>query len=101
MMDNAVLPAPAGKGVHSGGVPFRLINLPVRDLLRVLWRPLASGLLMLAVVLGLRLVLPAGMASAWVLALAVLTGIASYLAASWLFNREQLRETASLVRSRG
>jgi hypothetical protein len=79
-------------------VPFRLINLPVRDLFGVLWRPFASGLLMLAVILGLRFVLPPDTASAGVLALAALTGIASYLAASWLFNREQLRETASLVR---
>lgn len=82
----------------SFALPFRLINLPVRDLFGVLWRPFASGLLMLAVILGLRFVLPPDTASAGVLALAALTGIASYLAASWLFNREQLRETASLVR---
>lgn len=85
----------------SFAIPFRLISLPVRDLFVVLWRPLASGLLMLVAVLGLTVALPAGTASGWVLATAVPAGVAVYLTASRLINRKQMSEIVSLLGSRG
>jgi O-antigen/teichoic acid export membrane protein len=83
----------------SFAIPFRLISLPVRDLFVVLWRPFASGLLMLVAVLGLIVALPAG-TRIGVLATAVPVGIVVYLMVSCLINREQVREVVSLLGSR-
>ena len=71
-------------------IPFRLIGLRVSELCAPLWRPFACSALMFAGVAGLEATLPATWGQQTRLAILVATGIALYLAASWLVNREQI-----------
>lgn len=78
-------------------IPFRLINLPVRDLGAVLWRPFLSGLLMLAVVLALKAALPTDLPSGLALGILVLTGIVTYFSAGWMVDRNHMRQILGMV----
>jgi PST family polysaccharide transporter len=76
----------------SFAIPFSLIGLRIGALVTTLWRPFASGALMAIGVLGLRAMLPAAVPPQEELAAAVAAGIVFYATASWLLNREQLRQ---------
>ena len=81
----------------SFAIPFRLINLPVRDLGAVLWRPLVASLIMLGLLLVVGFLLPANLASGWVLGISVPIGCITYLLASWWLNRKQIQQLFDLV----
>lgn len=72
-------------------IPFKLINLPVGELAKVVWYPLVCGLLMAVAVIGVRLMLPVDLKSIWVLAVCVPLGGMVYALATWFINRERLR----------
>lgn len=78
-------------------IPFRLIHLPVRDLGAVLWRPLVASLIMLGLLLVVGFLLPANLASGWVLGISVPIGCITYLLASWWLNRKQIQQLFDLV----
>lgn len=80
-------------------IPFRLINLRVRDLGTVLWRPFLSSLFMLVVVLLLKAALPADLSSGFSLGILIPTGVIAYILVSWMLNREQIRQILLIVRS--
>lgn len=84
----------------SFAIPLSLIELPMRELGRVLWRPLVCSLLMTLAVLALRIALPPGLSSLLVLSIAVPVGILAYALASWLLNRGQLQELLEIVRAK-
>ncbi|MBT9314588.1 MOP flippase family protein [Leptothoe spongobia TAU-MAC 1115] len=76
---------------HNFAIPFQLIELRVRNMLRVLWRPFMVSICMLAVLVGLKMwILPVTFAPSVVLAVLVVSGLTSYLLASWLLNQEQM-----------
>ncbi len=81
----------------SFAIPFRLIDLPMRDLGLVVWRPLVASLIMLGVLLGLKFFLPTSLASGWVLGILIPTGILVYSIASWLINREQIQQFLGML----
>ncbi|NEQ88329.1 MAG: oligosaccharide flippase family protein, partial [Moorea sp. SIO2I5] len=81
----------------SFNIPFSLIHLPMRDFGAVLWRPLVASLLMLLVLVGLKFLLPTGLASGWVLGILIPIGGISYLFASWCINREQIQQLLVMV----
>jgi len=78
-------------------IPFKLINLPMRDLGQAVWRPFTASFAMCVVVLGVKLGLPDGLSGKWVLSILVSIGCLVYLVVSWLINRAQVREVMSLV----
>lgn len=78
-------------------IPFRLINLPVRDLGAVLWRPLVASLIMLGLLLVVGFLLPANLASGWVLGISVPIGCITYLLASWWLNRKQIQQLFDMI----
>ena len=79
-------------------IPFRLIDLRVRDLGLALWRPLLSSLLMMIAVFSLRTVLLLlDIANSLTLVVLITTGIIVYLTASWMLNRAQVREILDIV----
>lgn len=78
-------------------IPFRLIQLPVIELVKVILRPLCASLVMLLVLLGLKFALPSGLANGWVLGILIPLGCITYLGASWLINRNQIQQLFSLV----
>lgn len=78
-------------------IPFKLINLTVRELIQSVQRHLLNSLLMVIVLSIIKALLPFSLSSAWVLGILVLVGVASYLLASWLFCREQVRQIVSLI----
>lgn len=84
----------------SFAIPFRLINLPVRNLGKVLWRPLVACLVMLAGILALKNILPENLEGRWVLSFSVPAGCLVYLAASWYMNREQVMEVIGIAGGR-
>jgi len=84
----------------SYAIPFRLIQLPVRKLAGVLWRPLVSGLIMGAVLFVTQHVLPEQITSAQQLALLIPLGVMVYFVAIWLLDRPLLLEVWSLARSK-
>jgi O-antigen/teichoic acid export membrane protein len=81
-------------------IPFRLIDLRVRNLAAVLWKPFLSSLVMLLGLLGLKAALPAYVSGGWSLGILVPAGIGVYLLATWIVNRDQLRQALALVRGR-
>jgi O-antigen/teichoic acid export membrane protein len=83
----------------SFAIPFRLINLRVRDFGIVLWRPFLSSSLMLVVLFGFKAALPADLSDGLTLGILVPTGIIAYLLVSWMLNREQIRQILLIVRS--
>ncbi len=84
----------------SFAIPLSLIELPMRELGRVLWRPLVCSLLMTLAVLALRIALPPGLSSLLVLSIAVPVGMLAYALASWLLNRDQIQELLEIVRAK-
>lgn len=81
-------------------IPFRLINLRVQEFGTALLRPLLASLMMQMVIIVLKLALRKEMASEWVLFILVFAGGIAYFVASWLMNREQVREFAHLLANR-
>lgn len=82
----------------SFAIPFHLIGLRVSDLIAVVWRPFFASLLMLGVLMSLKmLILPTSLANGWVLGILVPVGIIVYLLASWLINREQIRQLLGIL----
>jgi len=81
----------------SFAIPFKLINLPMRDMGQVIWRPFIASLVMWVVILGVKLGLPDGLPGKWVLSISISIGCFIYLFASWLINRKQIREIIGLV----
>ena len=84
----------------SFAIPFKLINMPVRDLLSVLSRPFFCSLTMFFSLLGLKYVLPISLSDAMALAILVISGIIIYLIVSWILNREQLLELLGLIKKK-
>lgn len=84
-------------GYPSFAIPFKLINLPMRDFGQTIWRPLIASLLMVAVMFGLRFGLPYGLSSKLVLGALILVGSITYLGVSWLINRNRVREFIRLI----
>ncbi len=81
----------------SFAIPFKLINLPVRRLLTVLWPPFVSSLVMLVALLSIKAVLPFDLSGGLILGTLVLAGIITYLLTSWLVNRDQLRQILNIA----
>lgn len=79
-------------------IPFRLIDLPIRQLGGVLWRPFVACMTMFAGIVILKKILPSDLAGKWVLALLVPAGGLIYLATNWYMNREQVMEVISIAR---
>jgi len=69
-------------------IPLSLVGLRVVALAEAIGRPLVCSLFMLASVLLLKRALPAGLDSRMVLAVLVMSGMALYAVATWVFNRE-------------
>lgn len=81
----------------SFAIPFKLIDLKFSRLLNVLWWPFANSMVMFVVLIAFRAVLPSSLPNVWVLVLSVGLGIVVYAVASWITNREQLRELWGLT----
>ena len=81
-------------------IPFRLIDLPMRNFGNVLWRPLAACLVMLSGILALKFLLPPDMAGKWVLAFLVPVGSLIYLATIWWVNRDQILEIITIAQGK-
>jgi O-antigen/teichoic acid export membrane protein len=81
----------------SFAIPFRLIDLSMREFLAGLGRPFLCSSLMLLVLAVVRMVLPGGLASYWQLVILIPLGGLVYLLTSWLINREQIQETMSMI----
>ncbi|MHB8168802.1 MAG: MOP flippase family protein [Thermoleophilia bacterium] len=78
-------------------IPFRLIDLPMRELGFSLWRPLLSSLLMTAVIAGARGIILTNETSLVKLGIMIAIGAATYSLFSWMINRNLMRQMASLV----
>jgi O-antigen/teichoic acid export membrane protein len=81
----------------SFAIPFKLIDLPMRDLGEAVWRPFIASSVMLVVMLGVKLGLPKGLPGEWVLSILISIGCLVYLVVSCLINRAQVREIMSSV----
>jgi PST family polysaccharide transporter len=79
-------------------VPFKLVDLSMREFLSELWRPFFCSCLMLLLLAGLRATPLGNFVSVWQLVILIPVGVASYLLLSWLFNRDRLQETLNLIR---
>ena len=79
-------------------IPFRLIGLRVRELWMVLLRPLASSLVMFAVLVGLKSILSPSLSNVLILVILIPTGIVLYLLTSWNINREHMLELVRYVK---
>lgn len=78
-------------------IPFRLVDLKFVQLLRVLRSSfLNSGLMFVMLVLFI-MILPSSLPDVIILLLSVILGVAIYTAATWLTNREQLKELWDLT----
>lgn len=78
-------------------IPFRLIDLRVRDLGAVLWRPFISSILMFVAIIPLKTGLEESLSIGVVLGVLVSWGIVAYLIFTWIMNRDQLRDVLGLV----
>jgi hypothetical protein len=81
----------------SFAIPFRLIDLSMREFLAGLGRPFLCSSLMLLVLAVVRMVIPGGLASYWQLIILIPLGGLVYLLTSWWINREQIQETMSMI----
>ena len=79
-------------------IPFRLINLRVRNLFHVLWQPFLSSVLMFILLFLIMHLLPKDISIGLTLGLFVPIGIITYLAASWMFNRNQILKILGFIR---
>ncbi len=80
-------------------IAFKLINLPVNDLIKTLWNPLLCSLMMAGVVFLWRLTLPAHMPNGLILTVMVSSGVAAYLIFSLVLNRKHFVEILSAARA--
>jgi PST family polysaccharide transporter len=80
-------------------LPFRLIELKFRELLKALSRPLFCTLLMVFLLLAAKFFLPGSLNHIWSLGILVILGILVYCAASWWLNREQVLEVLEVLKS--
>lgn len=78
-------------------IPFALIDLPLRELGDSLWRPLLSGLLMMAGLMAAKGIILTSEKSVLRLGLMIVTGAASYVLFSFVINRNLMRQMMSLV----
>ena len=78
-------------------VPFHLINLRMRDLGAVLWRPLLCGLIMAVPLQAIKLSMPGFLSNAAVLGILIPVGGMIYLLVSWLLNRTQMVDCLRLL----
>ena len=79
-------------------IPFKLIDLTVRDLGGKLWKTLLSSVIMFVIILVVKAALPAALATGYVLGVTVFTGIVVYYISSWLVNRQLLQHLHRLIR---
>lgn len=85
----------------SFSIPFRLINLRIRDLCGVLWRPFLSSVLMMMAIVGLRATLSSTtISNGTVIGILVLAGVVIYATASWFLNRDQIRQVMTAITNR-
>lgn len=76
---------------HNFKIPFRLIDLPVSDLVFALRPTFICSILMYGAILLVDTVLPSTLSQGTLLAVTVATGIAAYLLVTWWFNRALLQ----------
>lgn len=81
---------------HNFKIPFRLIDMPVRDLAGALGPTSACSILMYAVILAVDMSLAPTLPQPLLLSITVATGIAAYLGFTWWLNRPQLHELLTL-----
>jgi PST family polysaccharide transporter len=81
----------------SFSIPFRLVHLKFVELLKILRRSFINSSLMFVVVVVFRMILPATLSSVMTLVLSTILGVIIYAAASWLTNRNQLKEMWELI----
>lgn len=79
-------------------IPFRLIDMRVRELGTVLWRPFVCSSLMLLALLGLKAALPIGLSSGATLGILVSASIFTYALVSWMVNRDQVQQILDTIR---
>jgi O-antigen/teichoic acid export membrane protein len=80
-------------------IPFSLIQLKMIDLVFVLWRPLLCSIIMSAVILTMKLVLPTGLATLSKLGVLMFIGIVTYLFATRWISKSQIQQLLSLTRT--
>ncbi|MGB9627198.1 MAG: MOP flippase family protein [Thermodesulfobacteriota bacterium] len=78
-------------------IPYKLINLPIRDLGKSIWRPFFACMVMLIVVLSSKYVLTPVLTSRQLLAILVSVGIIIYFFSSWWINRDQIQEILNII----
>lgn len=78
-------------------IPFRLIELRLRDLAKVLWRPLLCSILMSVMVMAIDILLPVVWPHWVALSLLVALGAFGYILMAWLINRKVFSEIVSLM----
>jgi PST family polysaccharide transporter len=81
-------------------IPFRLIDLKVRELGEALWRPFAASFIMVIATLSVRIIVPPGLGHGGQLAILVAAGLLSYSMAIWWLGRGELLELRSMLRPR-
>ena len=79
-------------------VPFRLIHLPIHNLLAALTRPFLCSLVMVAATLIAKILLPSVLPPLVVLVFLIGIGVVSYTTAAWFLNRYQVKELVLIVR---
>lgn len=75
----------------SFSIPFRLIEIRIDQLFRVLWISFFNSSLMLVILIAFRAILPSSLSVVAVLILSVSLGVVVYLAVNWITNRDQLK----------
>jgi O-antigen/teichoic acid export membrane protein len=80
-------------------IPFRLIQLNTIDLVFALWRPFLCSMIMSAVILAMKLVLPVGLATTSKLGILFFFGMVTYLFLSRLISIDQIQQCLSLART--
>ncbi len=78
-------------------IPFKLINLKFASLLGVLMRPFACSLIMLFIILMIKSLFTSRFGFNTEFYTLVFVGAVIYLSASWMLNRQQLRELLAII----
>ena len=78
-------------------IPFRLIDLRMSELGKILLKPFLCSLLMFITLLILRTFMPAGVSNGLNLGILVPAGIAVYIMASWMMNKNHVQEVLSAI----
>jgi PST family polysaccharide transporter len=77
-------------------IPFRFVGLAVRDLIATVARPFLISLAMFVLVFLLARLLPATLGASGVLAVLVAAGATFYALASWVFDRDRVRQALAM-----